>query len=284
MNRRRRLSPLDGLILLLCLAVLVSGGLLGRDLYRAGRERAANAALVRRAEQAASALRAAGADKAPAAGTEDVPDGEPERDYRPLVLENSDLAAWLTIGGTAVDYPVLYTPEDPEHYLHRAFDGSRALSGSLFIGAGCRPDGANVIIYGHNMRDGSMFGSLTRYASRDYAEAHPEILYDRLLPEGGHERLTFQVMAAFYSRVYRVDERDVFRYYRGTDLSEPEAFAAYVEEVMAASLYDLGVTASCGDRLLTLSTCSYHTEDGRFVVVARAEGADSTPEVGDRAS
>ena len=119
------------------------------------------------------------------------------------------------------------------------------------------------------MKDGSMFGSLEHYADESYARAHREIFYDRILPDGSYERLTFEVMAAFYSQVYQVDEENVFRYYYSTDLSDPENFQYYVQKVTAASLYDLGVTAEYGDRLLTLSTCSYHTDDGRFVVVAR---------------
>lgn len=86
-----------------------------------------------------------------------------------------------------------------------------------------------------------------------------------------YERGKYEVMAAFYSKVYDVDEQGVFRYYEYTDLSSPERFQEYVEQVKATALYDTGVTAECGDQLLTLSTCSYHTADGRFVVVAKKE-------------
>ena len=163
----------------------------------------------------------------------------------------------------------MYTPGEPEYYLRKAFDGIYAISGSLFIGSGCVPDGTNIIIYGHKMKDGSMFGSLESYVDEDYAREHQKIIYDLIQPDGSYERLTFEVMAAFYSRVYKIDKDNVFRYYYSTDLSQPEDFQYYVQESMAASLYDLGVTAEYGDRLLTMSTCSYHTEDGRFAVVAR---------------
>ena len=178
--------------------------------------------------------------------------------------------------GTEVDYPVLYTPDDPEYYLRKAFDGSYALSGSLFIGDGCVPDGTNIIIYGHKMKDGSMFGSLNSYADEDYAREHSEITYDLIQSDGSYKRLTFEVMAAFYSRIYKMDEENVFRYYYSTDLSDADDFQYYVDEVVTASMYDLGVTAKYGDRLLTLSTCSYHTDNGRFVVVAREKNS-STP-------
>ena len=264
-------------MLLLLLAFLLSGGLLLRDLVRSGQERAANEALVRQVTNSAKEQQT---DTSPAGEDEQVQAGsaEPERDYSPLLRENGDLAAWLTIGGIDVDYPVMFTPEDPDHYLRLGFNGSYALSGSLFIGEDCTPDGGHVIIYGHNMSDGSMFGNLARYADEDFARANPELTYDVIRPDGGYDRLTLRVVAAFYSRVYPPDEQDAFRYYNYTELSDPEIFQEYVEQVMSASLYDLGEVPHYGDRLLTLSTCSYHTAQGRFVVVARtssetAEGA-----------
>lgn len=255
------------LLLILALLFVLSTVMLICDLVRSGAERAANEELVQRVEQEVPWV-----PDTIETGSDDPADAETpalERNYRPLVQENGHLAAWLIIEGTDVDYPVLYTPDNPEYYLRRAFDGSYALSGSLFIGANSAPDGSNIIIYGHNMNDGSMFGKLNSYADEDYAKEHQEIIYDLIQPDGSYERLTFEVMAAFYSRIYSVDEENVFRYYYATDLSAPEDFQSYVEQTMAASLYDLGVTAEYGDRLLTLSTCSYHTEDGRFVVVAR---------------
>lgn len=255
-----------GLTFTFALLFVLSIGMLIRDLVHSARERKANEVLVQRVEEVAPDSESSGTSNGDPVSAETP---APERNYQPLVQENSHLAAWLMIEGTEVDYPVLYTPDDPEYYLRRAFDGSYALSGSLFIGADCVPDGSNIIIYGHNMKDGSMFGSLDSYADEDYAKEHQEMIYDLIQPDGSYERLTFEVMAAFYSRIYSVDEKNVFRYYYSTDLSGPDAFQYYMEEVMSASLYDLGVTAEYGDRLLTLSTCSYHTEDGRFVVVAR---------------
>ncbi len=267
MRRRKRASTRwKGSTVVFALLFILSSGMLIRDLARSAGEQAANEALVQRV-----------VSPAPGSETAETNSGHPvspqtsapERNYQPLVQENSHLAAWLTIEGTEVDYPVLYTPDDPEYYLRKAFDGSYALSGSLFIGANCFPDGSNIIIYGHKMKDGTMFGSLDAYVDEEYAKAHSEIIYDLIQPDGSYERLTFEVMAVFYSRVYKVKEANVFRYYYGTDLSDAEDFQNYVEEALSASLYDLGVTAEYGDRLLTLSTCSYHTEDGRFVVVAR---------------
>lgn len=263
-----------GLTVAFVLLFIFSSGMLIHDFVRSGRERAANEALVQRVEQAVSLGEGISETIYDDSVSAEAP--TPERDYQPLVQENSHLAAWLMIEGTEVNYPVMYTPDSPEYYLRKAFDGSYALSGSLFVGADCVPDGTNIIIYGHNMKDGSMFGSLDSYANEDYAKEHQEIIYDLIQTDGSYKRLTFEVMAAFYSRIYSVDEKNVFRYYYSTDLSDPDAFQYYIEEVLSASLYDLGVTAEYGDRLLTLSTCSYHTEDGRFVVVAREKHSSTS--------
>lgn len=263
-----------GLTVAFVLLFIFSSGMLIHDFVRSAREQAANEALVQRVEQEVSL--GEGTSETSSGDSTSAQTSEQERNYQPLIQENSHLAAWLMIEGSEVDYPVLYTPEEPEHYLRRAFDGNYALSGSLFIGANSSPDGSNIIIYGHNMNDDSMFGSLDSYADEDYAREHQEIIYDLIQTDGSYKRLTFEVMAAFYSRIYSVDEKNVFRYYYSTDLSDPDAFQYYIEEVMSASLYDLGVTAEYGDRLLTLSTCSYHTEDGRFVVVAREKHSSTS--------
>ena len=260
------------LVIVFAALFLLSAVLLGRDLIRSARERQANEELASVAagetlrREDASASSNAGSGTGTGASDGEDPWG---RNYLPLVEQNGDMAAWLLIPDTQIDYPVMYTPEAPEHYLRKAFDESYALSGSLFIGADCAPSGSNIIIYGHNMKDGSMFGGLDAYADESFAKEHSEMIYDLISQDGSYERLTFEVMAVFYSRVYRVNEADVFRYYYGTDLSDPEDFQSYVEAAMSASLYDLGVTAEYGDRLLTLSTCSYHTDNGRFVIVAR---------------
>lgn len=189
--------------------------------------------------------------------------------YAALYEENPDLFGWVQIEGTRLSYPVMFTPDDPEYYLRRAFDGSESTSGVPFLDGGCPENGGNYLIYGHNMSGGTMFALLPSYAERDFYEEHPVIRFDTLFEQGEYD-----VMAAFYSKAYDTDEQDVFRYYQYTDLSSPERFQEYVEQVQAAALYDTGITAEYGDQILTLSTCSYHTDNGRFVVVARKEEQD----------
>lgn len=187
--------------------------------------------------------------------------------YLPLKEENPDFYGWLSIDDTDIDYPVMFTPEDPEHYLRRDFYGSPSLSGVPFLDASCTREGGNYLIHGHNLNNGDMFADLLSYSKEAYWREHPLIRFDTLEAAGSYE-----VIGVFYSQVYGRDQSGVFRYYRYTDLSQPEIFEEYVRQVKAASLYETGVEASCGDQLLTLSTCSYHTENGRFVVVAKVAG------------
>lgn len=186
--------------------------------------------------------------------------------YTALKEENSDLFGWVKIERTKLDYPVMYTPQEPEYYLRRAFDKSDSISGTPFLDGSCAEDGNHYMVYGHNMKNGTMFHTMLDYAEPEFWKNHPTIAFDTVQENG-----TYTIIGAFYSKVYYQDETDVFRFYAYTDLSAPELFQEYVDNVEAVSLYDTGETAEYGDTLLTLVTCSYHTENGRFVVVARKQ-------------
>ena len=252
-----------------CAAVfLICSGLLVRDLSRSRREEQANLLLAQQVREAEKQIRP---EPSPTRTPEPVPEPEPKYaesgvllQYDPLWQKNPDMAGWLRIEDTIIDYPVMYTPDNQEYYLRRAFDRSKATSGCLFLGEGWSPEGNHAIIYGHDMRNGTMFGTLSDYASEEFAREHPSIRFDTLTQER-----EYAVLAVFYSRVYTDRDKDVFRYYQYEDLSDPELFEQYVEQAVQAALYPTGVQAAYGDRLLTLSTCSNHTKDGRFVVVAR---------------
>lgn len=208
----------------------------------------------------------------PAVGEQTVPAEEAKPSpYAPLKEENPDFFGWLSIQDTVLNYPVMYTPEDPEHYLHRDFYGKDSVSGVPFLSAACYEGCGNYLVYGHHMKNGSMFASLLKYAKKSYWEEHPVIRFDTLTETGEYE-----VIGAFYAQVYALEDKSGFRYYDYTDLSREEDFEEYVRLVKNAALYDTGVEAVSGDTLLTLSTCSYHTEEGRFVVVARKSGSGSS--------
>ena len=188
-----------------------------------------------------------------------------ENPYKESFLANSDLAAWLQIPGTVIDYPVMWTPEDENYYLYRDFDGSDNKNGSLILDtdSSLAPLTTNLIIHGHNMRSGAMFGNLTDYESKDYYEEHRQIILHTQECQRNYE-----VIAVFRSQVYRKSD-EVFKFYKFFQADTQEEFDDFYHNIKELSLYDTGVTAQFGDHFITLSTCVYHVEQGRFVVVAK---------------
>ena len=195
-----------------------------------------------------------------------VPPTEP-REVLPRFLElyqkNPDLAGWLTIPGTRIDYPVMYSPDEPERYLHANFEVSYSFAGLPFIDAACDPESGNRIIYAHNMLDGSMFRTLLKYQQKDFWQRNPVISFNTL-----YEEQEYEVVAAFYDKVYKKSDTN-FKFYQFYDTSDQSSFDEAMAYYREHALYDTGVTAQCGDLFLTLVTCAYQTENGRFVVVAR---------------
>lgn len=160
----------------------------------------------------------------------------------------------------------MYTPEAPEYYLRRAFDGSNSYSGTPFLGEGCNLESDCLIVYGHNMKNDTMFGTLDNYADSDFQMAHPTLTLTT-----AQEVRTYEIFAAVETRVLYTDESG-YRYYdHAGDLSETD-FAALIDWLKDTALYDTGVTPSYGEQLLILSACSYQTENGRFLVAARSVG------------
>lgn len=185
-------------------------------------------------------------------------------EYETLYNKNKRLIGWLRIDGTDIDYPVMQTT-DNEYYLDHNYNQEYDKNGSLFLDADCDVvrRNTNLIIYGHHMKSGKMFGNLNRYSSESYCKEHSIIQFDTIYEKG-----TYQVMYVFRSRIYNEDEI-VFKYYQFFDALSEKEFNSNMEEMAAISLYDTGVTASFGDELLTLSTCDSSETDGRFVVVAK---------------
>lgn len=184
--------------------------------------------------------------------------------YAHLKEENQDFYGWIKIEGTTIDYPVMYTPDDPEYCLRRAFDKSSSQSGVPFLDARCFENCGNYLIYGHNMSNGTMFTPLLSYAEKEFCKKHPVIQFDTMT-----ETRNYFVVAAFYSQIYTENETG-FCYYNFAQLREPDDYMTYEEQIKTVALYDTGETIKYGDQLLTLSTCSYHTDNGRFVVVAKS--------------
>ncbi|MBQ7956245.1 MAG: class B sortase [Lachnospiraceae bacterium] len=185
-------------------------------------------------------------------------------EYKNLFNKNKRLIGWIKIADTNIDYPVMQTV-DNEYYLKHNFDHEYDKNGCIFLDKDCDviERSTNLIVYGHHMSSGRMFGKLDKYSSKDYYEEHKYIQFDTIYEKG-----TYEVMYVFRSKIYEEDEI-VFKYYQFIDVNSETEFNSNMKEMAAMSLYDTGVTAKYGDELLTLSTCDYYTDYGRFVVVAK---------------
>ncbi len=185
-------------------------------------------------------------------------------DYKTLFAKNQKMIGWLKIDGTKIDYPVMQT-DDNEYYLSHNFNNQSDNNGALFLDYNCMayPRSTNMIIYGHHMKSGNMFGNLQKYAKESYYKEHKKITFDTIYEYG-----TYEVMYVFYSKVYDNDDL-VFKYYQFIEANSEAEFNYYMDEMKKLSLYDTGVSAKYGDTLLTLSTCDHSQTDGRFAVVAK---------------
>lgn len=198
-------------------------------------------------------------------------------EYKTLYETNQDMVGWLFIDGTPIDYPVMQTVENESKYLSLDFYGQYDKNGCLVLDAdsvagtgtaaknyvdGTAPT-TNLIIHGHTMKSGEMFGRLCLYAQEDYGKEHSLICFDTI-----YEKREYELIAAFYSQVY-YSTQEVFKYYNFFQADTQEEFDDWYSNIKQLSLYDTGETAELGDEFITLSCCSYHVEDGRFVVVGR---------------
>ncbi|MBQ6696014.1 MAG: class B sortase [Lachnospiraceae bacterium] len=200
----------------------------------------------------------------PAPTAEPTPEPVPNP-YAESYLANEDMAGWLVIPGMVIDYPIMWTPEDENYYLRRGFDKKKLSAGCLILDTDSCVDplSTNLIIHGHNMKAGTMFGTLEKYKNEDFYQEHKQIILHTKECQRNYE-----VIAVFRSQVYKKSDK-VFKFYKFFQANTEEEFNDFYDNIKAMSLYDTGVTATFGDRFITLSTCSYHVDNGRFVVVAK---------------
>ena len=194
----------------------------------------------------------------------------PQKTERMLQVEklqeqNSDIVGWIEVEGTNINYPVLQG-EDNSYYMNHNYKKEENTYGSIFLDKDYdwSIPSSNLLLYGHNLQNGELFHDILNYKDKSYYEEHPVI---RFTTE--KEDSEFEIISAFYSRVYYKSETNVFRYYYFINADNEEEYNEFIENAKESSIYDTGKTAEYGDQLITLSTCSYHTEDGRFAVVAR---------------
>ena len=184
-------------------------------------------------------------------------------EYQAIYEMNNDLVGWIRIEGTNIDYPVMQTPDAANYYLKRNFGKAYSARGCIYAREQCDvfTPSDNVVLYGHHMKDGTMFAELDEYQIRSYWEEHQYIEFDTL-----YEHHTYQVIAVFKTTA-TVGEG--FPYHAFNNAANQEEFDAFMAQVHELEIFSTGMTAEYGDMLLTLSTCEYTMENGRFVVIAK---------------
>lgn len=204
------------------------------------------------------AAEAADAAPAPTLSPSAVPSPSPTPEpinFEALAQINSDLIAWIRLPGTVIDYPLVQTNNNTR-YLGHLFDGTSNQLGSLFMDYENKGqfNDQHILIYGHDMQDGSMFGSLSNYANSAYYKSHPEaIIY---LPDGSAYKL--QIFAAARMAAFRSELPVSF----GSD----EEFLAYVEKIRSLSAFETNIQISASDHVVSLCTCVSDSSDYRFIV------------------
>lgn len=188
--------------------------------------------------------------------------------YEELLKKNSDMVAWIKIEDTKLNYPVMITPNDEEYYLRRNFNKEYEFRGTLFLNkeANLKDRDDNIVIYGHNMDDGTMFGSLRKYVNKDYYLNHKTIQF-----ETEYESSVYEI--AYVFRTVDIIGDDLYLdYYTFFNADSSNEFNNQMNLYERRSYYDTGVTPRYGDKLITLSTCEYTEDNGRLVIVARKMG------------
>ena len=185
-------------------------------------------------------------------------------EFQELYRQNSDIIGWLKIDGTRIDYPIMQNQQNAQYYLNHGFDRKKNKNGLPFLDEHSQIDGSAILlIHGHHMKSGSMFADLEKYKKESYYKEHTTFQFSSL-----YEQEEYEIVAVILSQVYNQME-DVFKYYRIKQITTPEAFGSYIQNIKQLALYDTNVTAQYGDKLIVLSTCEYSTDNGRLAVVAR---------------
>lgn len=198
--------------------------------------------------------------------TLDIVDETPDilEEYQALYVKNKSLIGWIKIDGTSIDYPVMQTRNN-DYYLDHGFDQKEDKNGSIFLDMDCSiwPRSTNLLLYGHNMKSGKMFGTLSKYKDKSFFDKHQTFQFDTLYEKG-----TYKVLYVF-SEVVHESTEVTFKYYQFIDANSKEEFDSNMNEMANMSLYDTGNFAEYGDKLITLSTCDYGENAERFAVVAK---------------
>lgn len=173
-----------------------------------------------------------------------------------LMLRNKDCVGWLKVANTDIDYPVMLTKDEPEYYLRRNFNKSYSYMGTPFMDANCNIGiSKNLIIYGHNMKNGKMFASLMKFKNKEYFDEHQSVEF--ITP---NEKAIYHIIC-----VAKVKADDSW-YSFIDDLGEDD-YNEKIKELYSKSLYRSNYEFGYNDEFLTLSTCEYSQNDGRLILI-----------------
>ena len=176
--------------------------------------------------------------------------------------QNNDLVGWLKIDDTNIDYPVMQTKNNEEYYLRKNFYKKYSSYGTPFLASSCNIDTSeNLIIYGHHMKNSKMFGELENYKKEDFYKSHKYIKFYTLEADNKYE-----IFAVFRTALYK---NNTFKYYQNIELDNEDDYIRFINKCCELSYYDTGIKPNYKEKLITLSTCDYTTENSRLVVVAR---------------
>ena len=195
--------------------------------------------------------------------TYDENDDNSDNGIDELIKQNPDCVAWVRIENTKIDYPIMQTKDNPQYYLRRNFKKEYSYIGTPFLEAECDMETSpNLIVYGHNMRDGTMFADLIKYKQKQFGVNNPII---KLITPNGCRR--YVVIA-----VARVQYDDAW--YSYTSTTDETLFNEFKSHIESKALYTINGKMEYGDSYLTLSTCEYSQTNGRLIIIAkRSEGS-----------
>lgn len=261
-------------IVFLSLVILVCSVAIARKLITDHQEKTKYddiAATMESLREQANATRPTGQTQ-PSTQNPDDPTSEPTEpteaggilfEYQLLHQLNSDMVGWIQVPGTNINYPVVQTPDNANFYLDRNFYKEKAACGAIYAREMCDVNAPsdNVVLYGHNMKNGSMFGQIHDFKKQDFYESHKTIYFDTL-----YERHTYEVFALF---LISSGEDEPFKYHLFDNAETQEEFDEFVSNCISHSFYETDVIPQYGDKLLTLSTCDRTITDGRLVLVAK---------------
>ena len=194
-----------------------------------------------------------------------------------LLKENSDFKGWITVPNTKIDNPI-YQTDNNDFYLTHNQQKQKSVYGALFFD--CKnvitesETDKNLVIYGHHMKNGSMFANLTKYKQLSFYKQNPTIEFSTLYKKG-----TYKIYAAFVLNASKADDNDYIYNISRKSFIDDDDFDSWVNEARERSLINTGVDVKNGDNIITLVTCTYDFDNARFVVMARETREDEESSV-----